>query len=176
MTRFLSVLAMTTALSAPAFAQAFGGGGDWTGAYAGIQLGYGDVDGTGSADGEDVLYGIHAGYDYDFGQFVLGGEIDYDFGDIDLDGAATVDSVGRFKIRGGYDFGKTLAYVTAGVAQVDTSLGDENGEFYGVGFSYRVTDQYTIGAEILDHSFDDIDGSGVDADATTFTIRGSLRF
>ena len=151
-------------------------GGDWTGAYAGVQLGYGDVNGTGGADGDDGLYGVHFGYDYDFGTFVLGGEVDYDFADIDLNGAATVDSVARLKLRAGYDFGRTLGYVTAGVADVDTSLGSESGAFYGIGAVYQISDRYTVGAELLEHNFDDISGTGVDADATTFTVRGSIRF
>lgn len=59
-------------------------GGDWTGFYAGGQLGYADIDGTGAADGSGGTYGVHGGYNYDFGQFVLGGEVDYDKLDIDL--------------------------------------------------------------------------------------------
>ena len=151
-------------------------GGDWTGAYGGVQLGYGDVNGTGAADGDDFLYGVHLGYGYDFGTFVLGGEIDYDQTDIDLNGAATVDSVARLKLRAGYDFGRVLGYVTAGAAEVDTSIGSESGEFYGIGAAYMINDRYTVGAELLEHNFDDIAGSGVDADATTLTVRGSIRF
>lgn len=151
-------------------------GGDWTGAYAGAQLGYGDVNGTGAADGDDVLFGVHLGYNYDFGTYVLGAELDYDDADIDLNGAATVDSVTRLKLRAGYDFGRTLGYVTAGVADVDTSLGSETGEFFGIGATYLINERYTVGAELLEHNFDDISGTGVDADATTLTVRGSIRF
>ncbi|MEL7166651.1 MAG: outer membrane beta-barrel protein [Pseudomonadota bacterium] len=151
-------------------------GGDWTGPYAGVQFGYIDVDGTGGADGDDALFGVHAGYQYDFGTFVLGGEVDYDGTDVNLAGAATVDSVARLKLRAGYDFGLVLGYLTAGVAEVDTTLGDEGGNFYGIGFAYQISDQYLIGAEVLEHSFDNIGGSGVNADATTFTLRGSFRF
>lgn len=151
-------------------------GGDWTGLYAGVQLGYGDIDGTGGADGDDILGGVHAGYDYDFGTFVLGGEVDYDFADIDLNGAASVDSVARLKLRAGYDFGAFLGYVTAGLAEVDTSIGSESGDFYGLGVAYQINDRTRVGAELLEHSFDDINGSGVDADATTFTVRGSISF
>ena len=46
-------------------------GGNWTRIYGGLQLGNLDVDGTGAADGSDTSYGLHAGYDYDFGRFVL---------------------------------------------------------------------------------------------------------
>ncbi len=151
-------------------------GGDWTGGYAGVQLGYGDISGTGGADGDDILGGVHAGYDYDFGTFVLGGEVDYDSADIDLTGGASVDSVARLKLRAGYDFGRFLGYATAGVADVDTSLGSESGEFYGLGVAYQISDRYRVGAEVLEHEFDNINGSGVDADATTLTIRGSISF
>jgi predicted porin len=156
-------------------------GTDWTGAYGGLNLGYGDIDTNIGVGGDDMTYGIHLGYDYDFGNFVLGGEIEYDKADIGLNTAAgalaaDVDSVTRLKLRGGYDLGRTLVYATAGVAQVDTSLGDENGEFLGLGVAYQVTDRFTVGGEVLEHRFDDINGSGVDADATTFNLRGSFRF
>lgn len=150
--------------------------GEWTGGYAGLQLGFGDVNGSGAADGDDFLYGAHVGYRYDFGTFVLGGELDYDFTDIDLNGAADVDSVARLKVQAGYDFGRTLGYFTAGVADVDTSLGSETGEFYGIGVAYQVNERYTVGAELLEHNFDDIGGTGVEADATTLTVRGAIRF
>jgi len=155
---------------------------DWTGFYGGLNLGYGDVDTNIGVNGDDMTYGLHVGYDYDFGNnFVLGAELEYDKADIDLtdaDGAvaADVDSVTRLKLRGGYDLGRTLVYATAGVAEVDTSLGSENGEFFGVGVAYKVTESFTVGGEVLEHRFDDINGSGVDADATTFNVRGSFRF
>ena len=46
----------------------------------------------------------------------------------------------------------------------------------GIGAVYKVTDTFTIGGELLEHQFDDINGTGVDADATTFNLRGSFRF
>jgi predicted porin len=151
-------------------------GGEWSGFYGGLQLGNLDVDGTGAADGSDLSYGLHAGYDYDFGRFILGGEVDYDFADIDLAGAATVDSVARLKLRAGYDLGRTMVYATAGLARVDTSLGSESGEFGGLGLAYQINDRFTVGGEVLAHKFDDIGGSGVDADATSISIRSSFKF
>lgn len=149
---------------------------DWTGFYAGGGIGYGDVDGTGAADGDDITYGLHAGYDVDFGRFVLGGEVEYDLADIDLNGAAQTDSVARLKLRGGYDLGRTLVYATGGIAHLDTSIGSDTGAFLGLGVAYRVSDRFVLGGEVLEHRFDDIGGSGVDADATTLNLRGSLRF
>lgn len=151
-------------------------GTDWTGFYGGLNLGYADVDGSGAADGDDTTYGLHLGYDYDFGNFVLGGEFEYDDASVDLNGAAETDSVMRLKLRGGYDLGRTLLYATAGAAKLETSIGDDTGEFFGVGVAYQVTDRFTVGGELLEHRFDDIGGSGVDADATTFNLRASLRF
>lgn len=151
---------------------------DWTGFYTGLQLGYADVDGPGTLDGDDNTYGFHAGYDYDFGNWVVGGELDYDKADVELGGGvAEVDSVARLKFKGGYDLGNTLVYATAGVARADTSVGDETGPFAGLGVSYKVTERYTVGAEVLQHRFDDLGGvAGNDVDATTFNLRGSLRF
>ena len=151
-------------------------GTDWTGAYGGLNLGYADIDGDGAVDGDDATYGVHLGYDYDFGRYVLGGELEYDKTDVDLGGVASADSVTRLKLRGGYDLGRTLIYATAGAARLDSSIGKDTGEFVGVGVAYQVTDRFTVGGEVLEHRFDDIGGTGVDADATTFNLRGSLRF
>jgi opacity protein-like surface antigen len=155
-------------------------GGDWTGGYAGLQLGYADADATTAGglnlNGDDTTYGVHVGYNYDFGQWVVGGEVDYDSTDIDLAGAATVDDVTRLKFKTGYDLGRTLVYATAGAAHVSTSIGDDTGAFGGLGMNYAVSDQFLIGGEVLYHDFSDIDGAGTDADATTVTLRGSFRF
>lgn len=154
-------------------------GGNWTGAYGGFQLGYGDVETTGAATetGDDLLYGVHGGYNYDFGRFVLGGELDYDFSDISLSGAGgDIDSIGRAKLKAGYDLGSTLLYGTAGVAVADATLGNDNGTFYGVGVSYQMTPDWTVGGEVLAHQFDDFDGTGVDIEANTLSLRASYNF
>ena len=49
---------------------------------------------------------------------MIGGEFEYDKADIDLNGAAQTESVMRLKLRGGYDFGRTLLYATAGAAKL----------------------------------------------------------
>lgn len=149
-------------------------GGDWTGGYAGLSLGNADI--SGDVSGDDFTYGIHGGYNYDFGQFVVGGELELDGMDVNLGGGASVDRVARLKLKGGYDLGRTLIYVTAGLAEVDTTVGSETGGFGGIGANYMVNDQFYVGGEILEHDFNDIAGSGLDADATTISIRGGLRF
>lgn len=154
---------------APAFAAP---GTDWTGPYAGIQLGLGDVSGADSGS----VGGVHLGYVRDFGTLVLGGELDYDIADIDIGPGTSIDSITRFKLRAGYDFGRALGYVTAGVAEADSSFGDDTGPVYGIGFAYELDSGITLGAEVLRQEFDGLAGPATETDTTTITVRGGIRF
>jgi opacity protein-like surface antigen len=168
---------------------------DWTGAYGGIQLEYGDVGFGVDADfidsitededtsGDGFLGGIFAGYRYDFGDYVVGAEIDHLASDIDLDvgdAEGSLDRITRLGVEAGYDAGPALIYGTVGAANASISVdGDDsssNGYFYGIGMDYAVTSQWTVGAELLQHEFDDFDDSGTDVDATTFGINAAFRF
>jgi len=105
---------------------------DWTGFYIGGSVGTSDVN---VADGDDIdasNYGIQAGYLYDLGAVVLGGEIDYD--KLDVDG-----------------------------------LG-------GVGADYAVTDNVRVGAEVLQHKFEDFNTVNADVEATTMALKVSYSF
>ena len=151
---------------------------NWTGAYAGVQLGYGDV-GTSipGIDGNGAIGGVIAGYDYDFGTWVAGVGIDYDFANIDLAGAATLENVLRLKARGGFKTGNGLIYATAGYAQASTdTLGDDDGYFAGVGYEHRISSSFGLGGEVLYHEFSDFNGTGIDVNATTLQLRGTFRF
>jgi opacity protein-like surface antigen len=176
--------------------------GDWSGFYVGGQLGFGSLDlddnlaGTapyedGSYDG--ATYGLHAGYMFDFGRIVAGAEVDFDGTQIAVDGAdiassedLEVGSVVRGKLRVGYDAGRFLPYLTAGVAQarlnsddpiVDADLDDSyNGRFVGIGAAYQLNDRFVVGAEVLRHSFEDTPVATFDTDVTTATLRASIRF
>jgi opacity protein-like surface antigen len=155
---------------------------DWTGAYAGGQLGYGDIDSNGAGlDGNGFLGGVHFGYRWDFGQFVFGTELDYDFADIDLGGdTGSLDDVARVKLIGGADLGQSLVYATTGAAYATATVGgadlSDDGWFYGAGLTYAINDQWTLGGELLQHNFDNFDGTGVDLDALTATARVGFRF
>ena len=154
---------------------------DWTGVSVGLQFGYIDVDTSGAADleGDDVFVGVRAYYDYDFGQFVLGGGFQFDGTDVDLGGVTDVDSVFRVGARAGVDLNRNWIYGTAGYARVDTSnpaIDDSDGFFVGVGYEVFVTEQVTIGAEVLYHEFEDFDLDGLDADATTAAVSVNFRF
>lgn len=155
---------------------------DWTGFYAGAQYGYGDVDSNGAGlDGNGWLGGVHAGYRWDFGQYVAGAEVDYDSASIDLGGGlGSLDDVTRLKVMGGTELGNSLLYATAGAAWAGATVGgadlSDNGWFVGAGMDVAVSERWTVGGELLQHKFDNFDGSGVDLDATTVKAKVALRF
>jgi opacity protein-like surface antigen len=169
--KILATAAAVALLATPTLA------GDWTGAYVGGQVGWLDVEPDGFDSSDDTAYGLHAGYDYDFGNWVVGGELEYDWTDLAVaGGAANVDSVVRAKLKVGYDFGRTMAYAVAGAAEVDTTLGSETGGVYGIGLAVAVTDNLAISGELLRHDFSDIGGSGIGATADSYNLRASWRF
>ncbi len=155
---------------------------DWSGFYAGVQLGYADVDSNaGGLDGNGLMSGIHGGYRWDLGSYVVGTEVDFDSPEVDLGGTTgTLDDVARLKLIGGGEFGNSLIYAATGVAYANATVGgaslSDNGWFYGAGVTVALNDRWTLGGELLQHNFNDFDGSGVDLDALTATARVALRF
>ena len=76
-------------------------------------------------DADTGVVGVHAGYNRDLGDWVVGAEVDYDRVDANLSrggaGGEELDSIARLKLRAGYDLGPTLLYATAGSARAETS-------------------------------------------------------
>jgi outer membrane immunogenic protein len=146
---------------------------DWTGFYAGGQFITGDGDEI--IDGLDFSgFGVHAGYLNDFGSFVLGGEFDYDMGELDGDDT----NVARLKVIAGYDLGSFMPYIAAGIANIDVDevgAPSETVNFYGLGGTYAVNDQFRISAEYLVHDTDDFDGLGAFG-LDTLSVRASYSF
>lgn len=167
-----------TPVSAPVAPAPTNVGPDWTGFYGGAQLGYGDVDTNVSGSDDGVIGGLTAGYDYDLGNFVVGGGLDYDFADIGVaNNAATLENVFRAKVRGGYKLGDGLLYATGGYAQAETdTLGSDDGYFIGAGYEHMITQNFSMGGELLYHEFDDYNSTAVDVEATTLQVRGTFRF
>lgn len=151
---------------------------DWTGFYVGGQIGYGNVDtNVAGVDGDGLIGGIVGGYDWDLGNWVVGVGADYDFADIGLGGAADLEEVWRLKTRAGYKIGNGLAYATAGYANADTdNLGDDDGYFIGAGYEHLITQNFSLGGEVLYHEFDNFNSTTVDVEATTVQLRGTFRF
>jgi len=151
---------------------------DWTGFYGGAQLGFGDVDSNlPGVSGDDVIGGLTVGYDHDFGNWVAGGALDIDWADINIAPGVNVDQVFRAKLRGGYKIGRGLLYATGGFANIDTSgLGDDDGYFIGGGYEHMVTDNISVGGEVLYHEVETFGATAADIEATTVQLRATYRF
>lgn len=158
--------------------------GDWGGFYAGAQLGYGNITSNSAGlDGNGAIGGIHAGYRFDMGRAVVGGELDYNLADIELGQGlfdTNLDSVTRLKVMAGIDMGRALIYLTGGAAYADATLGgvsaSDNGYFAGIGMDYQLTDQLNLGGELLGHRFENFDGTAVDLEAVTLQAKVAYRF
>ncbi|SEM45109.1 Opacity protein [Loktanella fryxellensis] len=152
---------------------------DWSGFYLGGQIGTGDVEldnGVAAVEQDLSSYGVQAGYLYDLGSFVLGGEASYNV--LDIDTLGDDNSVTRVGVIAGYDAGRFLPYLTGGYASLDVGLLDESddGYYYGVGAMYAVTDSLNVGIEYLDHQFDDFASSGTDINAQTTSLKVNYAF
>lgn len=156
--------------------------GDWTGGYVGGGVGNGDLDVSGPTQGgSGSTYGLHVGYDFDFGDWVVGGEFEYDWMDIGFAGGSmTLDNISRLKAKVGYDFGQVLGYVVVGGAKAfTTGLGDKSGSVYGLGLAYQVSPQFMLSGEVLRHDFDGFSNTqlgSIDLEVDTFNVRASFRF
>ncbi len=157
---------------------------DWTGFYGGVQYDH-IASGTLSSGGASsdlsgfgaVLFG---GYRYDFGNWVVGGELDYGIaGDVEAAGGTGAVDFGtdRLGLEAGYDLGRTLVYGTVGAANVTVGTGSDTATFYGIGVDYMITDAITVGAEVLQHTVSDFDGvAGDDIDVLTVGLNAAYRF
>jgi len=150
----------------------------WTAFYLGSQIGYLDADSNiPVVSGDDFIAGFTAGYDHDFGDFVLGAGIDYDWTQTTLFPGFDLENVFRVKMRGGFKMGRSLIYATGGYAHADTNLlGDDEGYFLGAGIDYLFSDTMSVGAEILYHEFDNYNNTVLDLEATTVQVRTVYRF
>jgi outer membrane immunogenic protein len=126
---------------------------DWSGAYIGLQAGYGwgnadeelDFNGdpadlyTTSNDSEGFFGGVHAGYNFQTeSMLVLGIEVDVNRGDASDDGSAYFDNgvinngiagfaefnwSGSARLRLGYAADRFMPYIAGGLAMADAEFG-----------------------------------------------------
>lgn len=151
---------------------------DWSGFYAGAQVGFGDVEFSPTASEDLTSYGVQAGYLYDLGKFVVGGEVAY--ANLDLDETDSDAYALRAGVIAGYDAGRFLPYLTAGYANlnIDNGTADVNdgGYYYGAGVDYAVTSNVRVGVEYLEHKFDNFNDSTDDVSAQTTSLKVSYVF
>ena len=165
-------------------------GGDWNGGYAGIQLGYGTGEFTTDTDDYDsdgIVGGIHLGYNWDFGDWVFGTELQYDNADLQIDsdtGSGTFDEIARLNLRAGRDLGRGLLYGSAGLAYAnfDGASGALSGELsdpgyvVGIGYDYKLNETWTLGGQYQHHVFNDFGADGNDVDFGTAHLRATYNF
>ena len=128
--------------------------------------------------------GWHTGYQHDFGQFVLGGEIEYDTspgttGSRGLLSGAQEEDSRHVKARFGYDAGSWLPYAIVGYGWQDLSAPtrrlDDEGASFGIGAAFQVNQWIVLGTELLDRDLETHKGYGL-SDQLTTTLRISFDF
>ncbi|HIC67743.1 MAG: outer membrane protein [Paracoccus sp. (in: a-proteobacteria)] len=155
-------------------------GPNWGGFYGGLQYGKGNASlSNGGFDENLDAYGLHGGYLYDMGRYVVGGELDYN--KINLDNNGGDGDLARLKGRAGMKFGRFMPYLTAGYARISTNqdAGDvSEGAFaYGLGAEYMVNNRFSVGAEYTRQDFKDVSNvNGLDLDTDMVQMRASYRF
>lgn len=153
-------------------------GTDWSGFYAGLSGGYGWGDDV-AEDADDATYGLFGGYTYDFGNWLVGGELEYAETELENDDAS-IDDMTRLKLRVGYDLGKVAVFGIVGANYADATINDvdysDTGVSYGVGADYALSDAVVAGFEVLQNDFDEFDDSGSDLSATTVAAKVAYRF
>ncbi|WP_341368850.1 porin family protein [Yoonia sp. BS5-3] len=167
---------------------------DW---YVGAQVGAISADlpfiivegplGTEEASG--TLYGLHAGVQRAFGAMKAGVELDYnttsDVLEADESGATLdLETLMHLKLRAGADVGPAFLYGTAGLAYASgeaetagfTYELSDTAPFFGIGADVMVSQNISVGGEVLMHQFDDVDDTGLDIEFTTAMLRVSYHF
>jgi len=184
---------LVAALAAPAAAQERPA--IWTGFYAGAHAGYGEaIDEPGPFDVTGGVLGMHAGYNYQTGNVVLGIEGDYSGSSLEdtiVSGTTRVtldiDYLASIRARLGYASGNALFYGTIGYAwgEAGTSAvvpglaagrsSDFDGLVLGGGLEYRFAADWSARVEGLGYwlepsnnspDVDDLDAAVIRAGVT----------
>jgi outer membrane immunogenic protein len=166
---------------------------NWTGFYLGVLGGYGwgtaDTDAVGDIDADGFDVGGYAGANWQWGNFVIGGEGDivFPWRDGSSGGLEAEQGLnGSLRARAGIALDRFLLYGTAGLAGTELELSaagasDETalwGWTAGAGVEGMITDNITARVEYRFSDYGDEDfnlgGANVNSDFTTSTIRGGL--
>lgn len=157
---------------APYEAAAPAGYYDWTGFYVGAQVGYAFADSDFGGDADGFVGGVHAGYNYQINNWVVGVEADVEYSDASASGAVVLPAPagltafgidnewnGSVRARLGYAFDRVLVYATGGVAFGGFDVRATNGLIsssdsathvgwtVGAGVEYAITQNVTARAE-----------------------------
>lgn len=155
----LTVVEPVTAAAAPALAPA---ANDWAGFYLGAEYGGYSATETLLGNIDDETFGMFAGYNFQNGAMVFGGELAYSAGNYNNGAFAGDMSALDLKARAGYAFGSALVYGFVGGSYLELDDGiavaDYSGLNYGAGISYQLNNGMTLGLEYMER---DLDGNGI---------------
>jgi outer membrane immunogenic protein len=182
---------------AVAFAASAAGAQGFDGFYVGAHGGYGDVE---DSDLDGGLGGIHGGYNYTAGQFLIGIEADYTWSDISYEEtedvlsvnvttSASMDYFASIRGRLGWLYGSsTLFYATAGYSwsEIDVKISaagfgsaadsvDLNGAVLGGGVEYKFSRSFSARLEGL-HYWGGNDDELGDDEGETNVIRAGISY
>ena len=197
MKKWVAVLAIICATSTTAQAQK---PGIWTGLYVGAHGGYGSTKWTGGdididTKASGALGGVHAGYNYQSGQIVMGVEVDHSFSAMKktfTDGAdsVTLKTGGMTSMRGRLGFAASpslLVYGTLGYGwtRIEGSATDgvdavkfsdtSKGVVFGAGAEYRFMPNMTLRGEVLRYAAD-VKREGETLKTPVTAVRAGLSF
>jgi outer membrane immunogenic protein len=190
---------------------------DWSGLYVGGSIGtanreteWNDLDddwggGIQASDGVDATaIGAHLGYNWQWGNWVVGAQGGFSFadasetefvnGDVDVDNSLSF--VADLRANAGYAWGSFLPYVTAGVAYSDLEhswleiddtedswqdFGNETALVYGAGVQYAFAPKWSAGLEYVIYDFDsetetNPDGYRMDVETQMDVVRFTLNY
>lgn len=174
-------------------------GPNWGGFYGGLEGAAATADASfllngslenGPFDADGALYGGFAGYNFQNGNFVYGGELSYMFGNVEEEtNIYDYNSVVDIKARAGFAFGSALAYAAVGYSSANLSEdyaepeSNQLGGFgYGAGVDLMVSEKIFVGVEyytrVLSGSLTYPTATGWTADGslTTITARAGVKF
>ena len=145
---------------------------DWTGPYVGLGLGY--INANGPQTGDSGQGSLFAGYNYDFGNFILGGEVGVNQADANWGGTNKLQTSYDAKVKGGVGFGRTMVYGTVGAQWADHVHG--TGTLVGIGADYKLTDSILVGGEADYTHYGNADNAGNSLNNTTLMARVAFKF
>ena len=152
---------------------------DWTGWYAGAQVGASEFELDSGPSDDGANYGFHLGYrrQYPSG-FVLGAEGEFNNTDLTLSDGSDVDGLCRLlKATFGRSMGNTLPYAVVGISKLRSSdLGDDIGWTVGAGVAYRMSPRISVGAEYLHLEHSGVGPTNSDASGNSLSLRASYHF
>lgn len=162
---------------------------DWAGFYGGIQLGSTGGNARSNASptafrfNRDTSFGLFAGYNWQHGNFVYGGEVNYlSFNSplVSQPSVAQNDAL-ELRARAGYAFDNVLVYGFVGAAR--SSIGNasisvsQNGYSYGLGAQYQFANGFMTGLEFARR---DVSGTvgplTVNSQIDTVSLRFGVQF